>query len=636
MKKFLLSSLALMGIAASAFAGDGSEANPFTVEEVVAMGNDVNLEGKYVQGYIVGSIPEGAASTVLQYTTFTAEGASNYNLVLADSSGERDYRVCMPVQLSSSVRDALSVAQNPDNIFHEVKLLGNLIKYCGAPGMKDTSAYEWIGTAPTPGGGSTGGGNNSGSTGSGYLSANMDDFTIQDVTLSGELSYVWTWDASYHCAKASAYANNTNYAAESYIISPEISLPADVKSATFEQAVNFVKAGQTSDYLSVCIREGNGAWTALAPSAWPAGSDWTFITAQIDLSAYAGKTVQIGFRYTSTAESACTWEVKNLEIGGKATDTPANPTEVLTVAQALEKIAGGFTGQAQVKGYVSAIKEISTEYGNATYTLVDDMGNTANGLGVYRGYYLNGDKFTSSDQLKVGDLLVVSGELVNYMNNTPQFTTGSKIVSINGEGNGGNGGNTGGDEPGELRGETVTFNFTVPSSLGAGFSDEGETGTGVDIPGTTLTSGPVSIEITNNGGSTEPRLWNSSGNWTFRFYKDNIVTVSVEEGLYLTGVVFEGNNIGTDWTWSNGSLASSTWTPKGDVEAVSFSKTATGNTVSIKTMTVYYSDESGVESVLAADDSQAVYFNLQGQRVANPDRGIFIKVAGGKAVKVLK
>ena len=53
-------------------------------------------------------------------------------------------------------------------------------------------------------------------------------------------------------------------------------------------------------------------------------------------------------------------------------------------------------------------------------------------------------------------------------------------------------------------------------------------------------------------------------------------------------------------------------------------------------MTVYYTDAAGVEEILAADDSEAVYFNLQGQKVNNPERGIFIKVVNGKAAKVVK
>lgn len=42
-----------------------------------------------------------------------------------------------------------------------------------------------------------------------------------------------------------------------------------------------------------------------------------------------------------------------------------------------------------------------------------------------------------------------------------------------------------------------------------------------------------------------------------------------------------------------------------------------------------------VETIEAAA-SEAVYFNLQGVKVANPERGIYIKVQNGKAIKVIK
>jgi len=111
------------------------------------------------------------------------------------------------------------------------------------------------------------------------------------------------------------------------------------------------------------------------------------------------------------------------------TSTAENPytvTEALAFAQQLDastKVA------AFAKGTVKSIKEISTQFGNATYTITDGTSD----LSVYRGYGLNGAKFTAEDELNVGDEVVISGNLANYKGNTPQFDTGSKILSINGE-----------------------------------------------------------------------------------------------------------------------------------------------------------------------------------------------------------
>ena len=142
-----------------------------------------------------------------------------------------------------------------------------------------------------------------------------------------ELSYVWNNDDRYSCIKASAYVNETNYAAESWLISPEIDLTAQTGTVTltFEQACNFFK-GTLADAVSVQVREQGGEWTKLDVTGWPEADGWTFVDATADLSAYAGKTIQIAFVYTSTADVAGTWEVRNVVIRGEeGGDEPVGP-----------------------------------------------------------------------------------------------------------------------------------------------------------------------------------------------------------------------------------------------------------------------------------------------------------------------
>ena len=126
--------------------------------------------------------------------------------------------------------------------------------------------------------------------------------------------------------------------------------------------------------------------------------------------------------------------------------TEASP---YNVAKSLNIIHNGQAADSEVyvKGKISKLGEFSDEFGNYTYYISDD-GKTENELEVFRGYYLKGNKFTSADQLKVGDEVVVSGKLVYYNNQTAEITSGSKIVSLNGE--------TGGsDEPEEIKDVTL-------------------------------------------------------------------------------------------------------------------------------------------------------------------------------------
>lgn len=83
-----------------------------------------------------------------------------------------------------------------------------------------------------------------------------------------------------------------------------------------------------------------------------------------------------------------------------------------------------------VQGTVVEIKEVSTDFGNATYYITDADG--AAKFYVYRGKYLNNESFTSQDQIKVGDNVVIYGDLMNYKGNSPQLGQGNYIVKING------------------------------------------------------------------------------------------------------------------------------------------------------------------------------------------------------------
>lgn len=114
-------------------------------------------------------------------------------------------------------------------------------------------------------------------------------------------------------------------------------------------------------------------------------------------------------------------------------DLKNTPETAYTVAKALELIAAGegLDVNVYVKGQITNIKEVETEkYGNATYTISDDA-TAANKLTVYRGYFYDKGKFTSKDQIKVGDVVVVYGKLVNYNNKIPQITY-SSVYSLNG------------------------------------------------------------------------------------------------------------------------------------------------------------------------------------------------------------
>lgn len=109
----------------------------------------------------------------------------------------------------------------------------------------------------------------------------------------------------------------------------------------------------------------------------------------------------------------------------------ANPFNVAAVNDFDPGVGVTTSESYYVRGKISQLKEFGESYGNYSYYISDD-GSTKNQYYVYRGYDLDGAKFTSADQLAVGDSVVIYGKIVNY-NGTLEYAQGSKLVYHNGQ-----------------------------------------------------------------------------------------------------------------------------------------------------------------------------------------------------------
>ncbi|MBQ7532223.1 MAG: choice-of-anchor J domain-containing protein [Bacteroidales bacterium] len=145
------------------------------------------------------------------------------------------------------------------------------------------------------------------------------NFTIQDVIISSDLAYVWSYSSNYKFMKASAYVGQA-HESENWLISPLINL-SNINTAIlkFDQAAKY---GSPQEFLSVMIStDYNGdvttaTWTALNISQWPAGTSFDFVNSSANLTPYIGKNITIAFKYTSTSSVSITWEVKNIFVIG--------------------------------------------------------------------------------------------------------------------------------------------------------------------------------------------------------------------------------------------------------------------------------------------------------------------------------
>lgn len=147
MKKSLLTLAAIFSMTA-AFAGNGTAESPYTVQEIINLGDKYPGADTYVEGYIVGALPSGAG-VGMNKTVFGVDATiANTNIVLADASAEDTPEFCIPIKLpSGAVRDALNLVTHPENLGHKVLLQGTGLKYFSVPGFQPSS-YQWIGAAP--------------------------------------------------------------------------------------------------------------------------------------------------------------------------------------------------------------------------------------------------------------------------------------------------------------------------------------------------------------------------------------------------------------------------------------------------------------------------------------------------------
>ncbi|MBQ8060321.1 MAG: hypothetical protein IJ205_00045 [Bacteroidales bacterium] len=184
-------------------------------------------------------------------------------------------------------------------------------------------------------------------------------------------------------------------------------------------------------------------WIAFNPSSGSAADAPVNVTVTALANSSTDRTssfrVKTDFDYktVSVSQKGSKGEDPNQTATGSGTaNDPYNVFAAIQKAKSLVAFNSGDEANSEnsanvyTKGKVVSV-EIDPSYGNATYYISAD-GTTETQLEVYRGKYIGGANFLTKDQLKVGDEVVVYGTIVNFKGNTPEYTTGSKIISVNG------------------------------------------------------------------------------------------------------------------------------------------------------------------------------------------------------------
>ena len=278
-----------------------------------------------------------------------------------------------------------------------------------------------------------------------------------NVTVKGN-----AWAIDYKTAKATGYDNSSQKttASEAYLVSSPVDLSKSAAAyLQFEYILRYVRAGQTENKVLITDNyTGNPTtttWTDITGSLTE-GSDWTtYATYKKNIpSEFLGKSnVVIALMYSCTTTSS-TIEIKNLimkdgTVEESSTTTPETPAtgekgqskeNPYTVQEAVDLITSGKAPSTEVyvKGIISNIDYYNTKYKSLSYYISDDGKSKA--LQIYSGKGLNGADFTSKEDLKVGQTVVIKGIIKSFTDKDGkkinEVDKSSQIVSIEGEGSG--------------------------------------------------------------------------------------------------------------------------------------------------------------------------------------------------------
>lgn len=283
---------------------DGTFDNPYPASYAIANNSG---DGVWVTGYLVGVMETNSDPFTPSYGPpfFT-----NSNVLLADREDETNLSNCLIVQLPfGAIRNAVNLVTNPGNLGKEIMLHGNLERYFGVPGLKDTDGYWLDGAGIVPV-------DPIEAFFEEYFTSDLGVFTAHNV----EGDQVWNWgNFDGGCAMMSGHSGTHNVN-EDWLVSPQINLTGKQNvHLALREAINHstiledVQVLISSNYDGTSDPTESGSWTLLNVTGRASGTSWDFVDCNpVDLSSFDGDKIYVAFRYTSSTTRSATWEISQV------------------------------------------------------------------------------------------------------------------------------------------------------------------------------------------------------------------------------------------------------------------------------------------------------------------------------------
>ena len=511
--------------------GDGTKANPYTVEGVIQyleeLGADVTSP---VKVYVKGKV----SAVTEEFTTQYGNGTFN---ISDDGEATGAQFTAYRVKYLGNKKFASGDAQPKKG--DEVILYGSVVNYKGnTPETAQNDAFLFSLNGVDKGGDDGGEGEAKGS------GTKEDPFNVAAARAAVK-DLTWT-------------ANDQYDKVGPYYVKGKISRIADKgtfgESGTYGNATFYISDDGEESNEFYCYRIlyfGNQKYTK--------GTDIKVgdeVVVYAQLMNYRGntpETVQGSANLYSLNGETGNGDNPDPDDGGDpaGSGTQADPYNVAAALNAVKDLTWTSNDEYQkvgpyyVKGRISRIANNgkygeSGTYGNASFYISDD-GAASNEFYCYRILYLGNEKYTTGTDINVGDDVVVCAELMNYKGNTPETVANSGyLVSLTSNGGGGGGGEQPGGEGGDI---TTSETVTVTGGDHA-YVDQAANVNGKDINnvlklGTSSATGSATITVPGDVSSISfyAVAWNgsSSTKLVFKLNGNTIGTIDPKANSGLKG-----------------------------------------------------------------------------------------------------
>lgn len=614
----------------------GTEDTPLTVDQAIGQVNEGATAAAWVKGYIVGTVaPEVTSVSSDADIQWTATPDLGNTVVLADDPECKTFSKCLVVNLpsGSALRQAAALRENPANYKKEIEILGVPAMVMDTYGLTTSgNAEDFRLEGYTPSTGEIPEGDGQKATPYNVpqviakAPADKENALESGVWVAGYIVGSCT-DKSYDSAAFTADASSST---TNLLLGPTVSctdrnqcipvaLPASIRNALNLQAnpanlgKKLVIKGDIIKYFGVPGLKNCSEYVldgAESPVDPPAGENSVKLLASDNENGFDGWTIQ-NVKLGTGLTDIWKWTAYNgkyylnvTAFRSQGGDTESYAISPLIDLTAVTGVTAEFRSAAK---FQTTLRELCgfvvREEGASTWTKVNipawpepgawtwassgamDLsafaGKKVRVAFLYRGSAAGNDQWEISDLTISGNGGAITVDGSSKPDTPDQPGTPDKPDTP--------------DQPSDQGGSEGVFNFADPTTLNPAYSEADQVADGttgnfkIDVKGVTFTAG--SAAIVNDGTGTAARLYHQSkGDWTYRFYKNTVTTVSVAAGYHITKIEFEPQtntyteNLGKS-TFSTGTVSGKTWTPTSATDKVTITPTAT---LGFSKITVHY------------------------------------------------